>query len=284
MHAQPEPERAAPRPGPWRVVGRVLLIAFLAYVALGLLAMWFEESLIFFPTRFPVGNWEPPGLEFENAHFTAADGTQLHGWFVPHPDPRAYILFAHGNAGNLSDRADMIRMLRRLGLAVMIFDYRGYGRSDGTPNEQGVLQDARAARAWLAQRAGIDESEVILLGRSIGGAIMVDLAAKDGAGGLILENTFTSLPDVAAYHYGYLPVHKFMRNRLDAESIIGNYHGPLLQCHGDADTIIPIELGQRLFAAANEPKAFIVLEGHDHNDFQPKYWYEAVDRFVDRLE
>jgi fermentation-respiration switch protein FrsA (DUF1100 family) len=240
--------------------------------------------LIFFPVVYPEGEWEPAGLEFEDAWFEAADGTRLHGWYVPHQRPRAVVLFAPGNAGNLTYRADRLRWLhRRLGLSVMIFDYRGYGRSAGRPNEAGILADARAARRWLAERTGVAEDRIVLLGESLGGGVMVDLAAKDGARGLILENTFTSLPDAGAYHYPLLPVRAMMRNRMDSLSKIKSYHGPLLACHGDADQIVPFELGERLFAAANEPKRFVRLPGHDHNDPLPAAWYDAIDAFIDTL-
>jgi hypothetical protein len=240
--------------------------------------------LIFFPTAYPAGDWQPPGIEFEDLYFTAADGTHLHAWYLPHENPRAVLLFAHGNAGNLSDRGPVVAFLReRLRLSVMIFDYRGYGRSEGSPNEEGILMDARAARAALAQKAGVSETEIVLMGRSIGAAVMVDLAARDGARALILESTFTSLPDVASWHYAWLPVKRFMRTRLDSLSKIKDYHGPLLQSHGDADTIVPYTLGRQLFEAANEPKRFITISGRDHNDPQTEEYYQALDKFLDEV-
>ncbi len=271
------------KPWPWRVL-KLLRWGAAIYLILLLLAMIFEESLIFFPSRYPEGDWHPAGLEFEDAWFTAADGVKLHGWYVPCDKPRAVVLFAHGNAGNLSDRAEMLRYLQGpLRTSVMIFDYRGYGRSEGQPNEAGVLLDARAARAWLAKRAGVQEKDIVLLGESIGGAVMVDLAAADGARGLVLENSFTSLADVAAHHYPFFPARALMRNRLDSLAKIGQYHGPLLIRHGDADTIIPFEQGQRLFAAANEPKRMVVLPGGDHNDPPTREYLAALDQFLARL-
>jgi len=247
--------------------------------------MLFEESLIFFPSRWPEGDWSPAGLVWEDAHFQAADGTRLHGWFVPHDSPRAVVLFCHGNAGNVTHRADALQRLHDVvGVSVLVFDYRGYGRSEGSPNEAGVLQDARAARAWLARRAGVREEQIVLLGRSLGGAVAVDLAAADGARGLVLQSTFTSIPDVAAYHYPILPVRALMRTRLDAAAKIGGYHGPLLQSHGEADTIVPYALGQKLFEAAGDPKRFISLPGLDHNDPQPPEYDEALVQFLDALE
>jgi fermentation-respiration switch protein FrsA (DUF1100 family) len=145
------------------------------------------------------------------------------------------------------------------------------------------LADARAARAWLAKRTGVSESQIVLMGESLGGGVMVDLASQDGARALILDSTFSALPDVAAHHYRWLPVRWLMRNRFDSLAKIGAYRGPLLQMHGDADTIIPLTIGQRLFEAANEPKRFVVLPGHDHNDVRPHEFYAALDAFVAEL-
>ncbi len=265
------------------VLRRFALFLVSMYVTIVLLMMLMENSMIFFPSVYPDGFWDPPGLEFEDAWFTAADGTKLHGWYVPHDSPRAVLLFAHGNAGNISHRYDLLQELHELGVATLAFDYRGYGRSSGEQSEQGVLADARAARTWLAGKAGVGETDIVLMGESLGGGVMVDLAAHDGARGLILENTFTSLPDVAAYHYPWLPVRTLMRTRLDSAAKIAKYHGPLLQLHGDADTIIPYSIGQQLFSVANEPKTFVTIPRGDHNDQRTPEAIRAIDAFLSRL-
>ncbi|HLA84144.1 MAG TPA: alpha/beta hydrolase, partial [Thermoguttaceae bacterium] len=235
--------------------------------------------------RYPEGDWNPRGLAFEDAFFTADDGVKIHGWYVPHTSPRAVILYCHGNAGNISHRAELLRVLHDdVGASVLAFDYRGYGRSEGSPSESGILADARAARAWLARREGIAPGDAVLVGNSLGGAVAVDLAATDGAKGLVLESTFTSVPDMAAYHYPWLPVGWLLRTRLNSLAKIGKYHGPLLAAHGDADTIVPYEHGRKLFEAANPPKNFIPLKGLDHNDFLPGYYYDALVRFLDALK
>ena len=245
--------------------------------------MILEESLIFFPSRFPAGDWEPANLDFENISFESADGTRLHGWYVPHDQPRAVILFSHGNAGNLSHRAETARVLNNLvGTSVMLYDYRGYGRSEGRPNENGLVADGRAARQWLAERENIDPRDVIIMGRSLGGAVAVDLA-QDGARGLVLESTFTSIPEMAAVHYPWLPFRRLIRNRFDSVTKIGAYQGPLLQSHGTADRVVPFEIGRRLHDAANVPKQFLVIEDGDHNDPQPREFYDALIEFLDRL-
>jgi len=136
----------------------------------------------------------------------------------------------------------------------------------------------------LAAREKIAEKQIVLMGESIGGAVAVDLAARDGARGLVLESTFDSLPEVAAYHYPWLPVRWAMRTRCDSVAKIGAYHGPLLQAHGDADTIVPLRFGRRLFDAANQPKQFLLLSGHDHNDPMPPEYYDRLGAFLDALE
>jgi fermentation-respiration switch protein FrsA (DUF1100 family) len=165
----------------------------------------------------------------------------------------------------------------------MTFDYRGYGRSEGVPSERGILRDARAARAWLAQRTETPEQEIVLLGRSLGGAVAVDLASKDSARGLILASTFTSLPDLAAQHMPWASPHLLMTHRLNSKAKIKRYHGPLLQSHGDADELIPIELAKKLFDAAPGPKQFVVIPGAGHNDPQNDDYRETFDRFLDSL-
>jgi len=262
-------------------VARALLVGLLLWV---LLAMLLERYLIFMPSKYPAGDWSPAGLAHQDAFFNSADGTRLHGWYLPHEHPKAVVLFSHGNAGNLSHRAETLRDLHDLaGVSVMIYDYRGYGRSRGRPDEQGVLADARAARAWLARREGIAETEIVQMGRSLGGAVAVDLAARDGARALVLESTFTSIPEMARTHYPWLPFRRFIRNRFDALAEIGDFHGPLLFSQGDVDSIVPYRMGRRLFQAANQPKQFITLRDHDHNDPQPPEYYRRLAAFLDRL-
>lgn len=243
-----------------------------------------EKSVIYQPAKYPVGDWQSEQILRENAWFTAADGTKLHGWFLPHKKPRAVVLFMHGNAGNVTHRADTLRILNeRHSLAVMTFDYRGYGLSEGDPNELGILQDARAARAWLAERTDVEESDIVLMGRSLGGGVAVDLASKDGARGLVLASTFTSLPDVGGQLLPLVPTGLLMTQRLHSLSKIGDYQGPLLQTHGTADRVIPFEMGQRLFEAAPGPKRFIAIEGGDHNCRQPEEYRIALDEFLSSL-
>jgi fermentation-respiration switch protein FrsA (DUF1100 family) len=228
-------------------------------------------------------DWRPPGLQYEDAHFESADGTRLYGWYCPVANPRARVLYCHGNGGNITYLWPELRMLtERLNVSVMAFDYRGYGRSEGTPSERGLLADARAARSWFAEREQIPEEQIVLYGRSLGGAVAVDLASHDGARGLVLESTFTSLPAVAN---DLLPLWPgmLMYSRYSSIKKIGDYRGPLLHAHGDADPLVPFAQGERLFAAANDPKRFVRIEGEGHNWAAPEYYVQTLDEFFASL-
>ena len=247
--------------------------------------LFFENRLVFPARRYPRGDWNPTGLQFEDVFFESSDGTRLHGWYLDHPQPKAHLLYCHGNGEHVADLADLLALLQRdLDLAVFAFDYRGYGRSEGSAHEAGVLLDGRAAQTWLAERAGLEQSDLVLMGRSLGGAVAVDLAATNGARGLVLESTFTSLPDVASRLYRWAPVRLLMKTQFDSVNQIRQYEGQLLQSHGTADTLVPIDLGRRLFAAApGASNQLIELEELEHNDPQPAGYYRELTRFLSEL-
>lgn len=243
-----------------------------------------DRKFVFHPTVHPEGTWQPPGLAFEDAWFESADGTKLHGWYVPHPNPRATLLVCHGNAGNLSDRWPIMRLYRdHLGADAMIFDYRGYGRSAGKPEEHGVLADARAARTWLSRRTGVHPQDIVLVGRSLGGGVAVDLAANDGARGLVLESTFTSVPDTASRLMPWTPVRYLMSTQFNSLAKIPKFKGPLLQSHGDEDRLIAIDDAKRLHAAALKPKKFVTIPGAGHNWLPTPEYVAELSRFLDTL-
>lgn len=239
-----------------------------------------EDRIVYQPSD-EAESWNPQGLVKEDVEFQAADGVKLHGWYCPVENPRAVVLYAHGNGGNLANRATYYRLLtERLGVSVFAFDYRGYGKSEGEPSEEGLLLDARAARAVLAQKAGVREQDIILCGQSLGGGVMVDLAAKDGARGLILESTFTSLSAVANHKYPLTG--SLLQNKFDSISKIGDYKGPTLIVHGENDRLVPIKQAKQLYAAANEPKWFLPIPEAGHN-WKPSFQYvSALDEFFKR--
>jgi fermentation-respiration switch protein FrsA (DUF1100 family) len=258
----------------------------IAYLLLLLIMMWLETTLIFPRWQIPPGDWHPEGFAYEDVFFTSSDGTRLHGWYFDRPDATAYVLYCHGNGEDVAGLGEYMDTLRnRHGISLFAFDFRGYGRSAGRPEERGIIEDSCAAQRWLARRAGVSTTDIVVWGRSIGGAIAVQVAVDQGARAMILERTFTSLPDVAACHYPWLPVRRLMRNRFDSLRRIGAYHGPLLQSHGTADEVVPFEQGRQLFAAAAAtPKQFVAMRDVTHNGPNDEDYYTDLQRFLERLK
>jgi fermentation-respiration switch protein FrsA (DUF1100 family) len=241
-----------------------------------------DELLLFFPTKFPDGNWQPENLKYEDVFFEAVDKTRVHGWYCPCEKPRAVILIAHGNAGHVAHRAGWLRYLQtEARVTTLMFDYRGYGRSAGKPTVPGVLQDARAARAKLCELAGVKDSELLLMGESLGGAVAVQLAAESAPRGLILQSTFSSLRDAANVHFPRLSW-LVPKNKLDSFSAISRYKGPLLQSHGTTDGTIPFLLGEKLHRAANQPKTLLKIPGAGHNNWMTQDYLDRLDQFIDQ--
>jgi len=274
------------------IIGAMLLcIAYVEFSGPGVLsdrqrgdaAPVLDERLLFQPAKYPDGNWQPADLEYENVTIISDDGTKLHGWFCAHEAPIATILYIHGNAGNITHRAAVLRRLQSEHHAsVLIFDYRGYGRSEGVPTIKGAIDDATAARSELARLATIDESDVVIMGRSLGGAIAIQLAAEEECRGLILESTFSSLKSLAKRYFpgsaALVP-----ENNLNSAAAIKKHKGPLLQSHGERDTIIPFASGIELFEAANKPKQFIRIPNANHNHPQSPAYYKSLDAFLRNL-
>jgi uncharacterized protein len=250
-------------------------------------AMIFEERLIFVPSRYPIGDWHPVGLQCEDVACETQDGVRLHGWYCPVPRPRCVFLMAHGNAGNITHRVDRITALQQtLNASVFVFDYRGYGRSAGRPNEPGVYDDARAAYRWLTTDKGIAPDDVVFFGESLGTAVVLQLALEVLPRALILESPFTSAVEMGQRMFPWLPVRWIMRNRFASIEKIGSYHGPLLIIHGTQDTVIPFAMGQTLFAHANEPKRFYAVVGADHNEVAVvggRPYMQAMDAFLQEV-
>lgn len=243
-----------------------------------------DELLLFFPTKYPAGNWEPEDLRYEDVFFEADDKTELHGWYCPVDRPRAVVLIMHGNGGHLAMRADWLRYLQSTArVSTFLFDYRGYGRSKGKPTVEGALSDAKAARAKLRELARVKDSEMLLMGESLGGAIAVDLAADVAPRGLILQSTFSSLKDVAAHHYPAL-AWIVPKQKLNSVARLPKYKGPLLLSHGDQDRTVPYALGQRLFDAANEPKTLVTIPDADHNNWLSRDYLRELDKFIESTQ
>jgi len=269
---------------------RFALVILLALLLIVLLVRWFERQMVFFPSKYPAGFSRietAARLNISDAWFNAEDGVKLHGWFVPHTEPGATLLMCHGNAGNVSDRYEWLEMLHhRVPMNLFIFDYRGFGRSEGEPTEEGCYRDAIAALDWL--RAQKSNLPIIVHGHSLGSAVAVDLAqrAPDQIAGLILESCFTNAADMARLMFGPIPLHWLTSMKWASDKKVGKMTIPKLFIHGERDAIIPLRLGKKLFEAAALPKELVVLPQADHNDtflVGGEDYYQAICNFVATL-
>ena len=261
---------------------RFMLVLYLSVV----LMLLFLENMLVYPARkFPAGDWQPAGLGQTEVNFKSADGTALHGWLVEAPQPRAHVLLFHGNGEHVADLAELLRYLRDVQhVSVFAIDYRCYGRSAGKPNEKGVIEDGHAAHDWLRVNAGLKPEDIVLMGRSLGAAVAIDVASVHGARGLIMEGSFTTMPDAASHIYPFIPVRWLMRNRYDSIDKITRYHGPLLQIHGIDDEIVPVALGEKLFAAApSENKTLLKIPHRGHNDLWLDDYAPQLTKFLESL-
>jgi fermentation-respiration switch protein FrsA (DUF1100 family) len=261
---------------------RRLLLPIAAVYLVIVLGMMFIETWLVYPIPpLTWGNWQPTTFNFEEVNFTSADGTRLHGWFVEHPNPVRAILYCHGNGENVAlDGPFVADLSKALEASVFVFDYRGYGKSEGSPNEAGCIADGSAAQKWLADKMRIGKARVVVWGRSLGSGVATALAAQNGARALILESAFPSMPDVAALHYPWLPVRWIMKNRYDNVSRIKSYKGFVFQCHGANDTLIPIHLAKTLYEAIPGPKQWHQYEGGHNDPLPPSYYRLLADRLA----
>lgn len=267
---------------------RILVALALALVFFFLMVRLLEPRFVFFPLKYPNGFWDVDTTQYalEDHFFTAEDGVKLHGWLWPKQDALATVLLFHGNAGNLSHRLDLMARLRQaLDAEIFIFDYRGYGRSEGHPSEKGIYADGRAAYRYLVQELERPPEKLIFLGRSLGGVVAIDLAQSVPAAGIILESTFTSARDMARRMFGIIPVWWFMTIKFQSDAKIQSVKLPKLFLHGTQDTVVPMELGKKLYEIAPPPKKFVAIQGADHNDIYltggPTY-YQAMREFIER--
>ncbi len=251
-----------------KTIKNALILAATLYGAMLLTLFLRQDSLIYYPD-LPNREYEATPkdytLPYEEVTLTTSDGIRLAAWFVPAEDPRGALLYAHGNAGNISHRLDSVRLFHDLGLSVLIFDYRGYGRSRGEPDEEGTYRDAEAAWQHLTALRGIKPEHTVVFGESLGGAVAAHLAARHRPGALILASAFTSVPDLAADLYPLLPVRWITRYRYDTRRYLQDVHAPVLVAHSREDEIIPFSHGRSLHENAHEPKQFVELRG-GHND------------------
>ncbi|MCO5045089.1 MAG: lysophospholipase [Kiritimatiellae bacterium] len=254
--------------------------------ALWLFLRWFEWKSLYVPSRVVDQTPADAGLAYEDVEFFTEDGVRLHGWWIPHPEARGTILYFHGNGMNIATRIGLCKDLHRLDVNIFIFDYRGYGRSGGwITTEQGTYRDARAAYEVVRARYGDQENPpVVAYGSSLGAAIASQLALDQPVRAAVFEAGFNNTIDVGKWLYPWLPVRWIVKFRYETDRRVAQLHIPKLFAHSREDTLIPIELGQKLFAAAAEPKQFVELTGpHGESGWNetPAFW-PALSDFIDR--
>ncbi len=259
-----------------------------AYGLMLLLVYFLQPRLLFLPGvpgRELAATPARAGLEYRDVELPTSDGEILHGWWLPHEQSRATVVFFHGNAGNISHRLESLEIFHELGVDVLIVDYRGYGRSSGSPSEAGLYRDGQAAWNWLTETQGVSAEEIILFGRSLGGAVAAELATRVDAAGLIVESVFTSVPDIAAELYWWLPVRWLSRLDFDTAGCIRRTDLPVLVVHSSDDEIIPFSHGQRLHEIAGDRGTLLEIRGGHNTGFleSPERYREGLDHFIARL-
>ena len=278
-----------------RVRTVLISVAIGASLAYGVtfLVLWsqLEKRFVFFPVAELLYTPSDAGLDYEDVSFQTADGLMLQGWFIPGGPAggsKLTWLWFHGNGGNIGHRVNELAQARRhTGDNIFIFDYRGYGQSEGKPSEKGTYLDSRAAMEFLRSRPGVDPDRIIYLGHSLGAAVAVELALTQPPLAMVLVSPFTSVRDMASLTLPFPPAGWLVRNHYDSISRVPSINVPLLVLHGDLDEIVPISQGLKLYEAANEPKRFQVLEGAAHNDTYEasgeQYW-GAIESFLAEVQ
>lgn len=268
---QQQPESSLNMP---RTLISILLTIAIGYLLLVMFVYFYQRHLLFLPD-LPGRELEITpqdiGLNHEDVRLITSDNVKLHGWWLPQTNPSGTILFFHGNAGNISHRLQTLQLFHQLGYQTLIIDYRGYGLSQGTPSEQGLYLDAERAWDYLRQQRKLPADQIIIAGRSLGAAVALYLASRHTPRALIMESAFTSVPDMAAIHYPWLPVRWLSRYQFNNQQRIDQVQCPLLLVHSRQDEITPYQHARELLQRAAEPKQLLTLEG-GHNDAQFRDW------------
>jgi fermentation-respiration switch protein FrsA (DUF1100 family) len=268
-----------------RMLFSLTIMAAIAYGAVALVIFIAQPGLIYYPEtgRHIIAAPDYVGLAYQPIEISTADGETLHGWFVPAPAAKGTMLFFHGNAGNISHRMEYLLMFHRLGYNTFIFDYRGYGQSSGSPSEFGTYLDAQSAWRYLTEAKGIPPASIVLFGESLGGAVAAWLAMNEKPGALVLVSVFTSVPDMAAKIYPFLPVRLLSRFDYNTIEYLQSVTCPVFVAHSPQDDIVPFAHGLALYQAAPEPKQFLELQG-GHNSgfiFMQEDWMKVLGKFID---
>jgi fermentation-respiration switch protein FrsA (DUF1100 family) len=261
---------------------RISLFLLVPYLLLCLAMYLLQDRLVFFPSGPPHVTPTSFGVSFQDLEITAAGGVRLQAWYMPTEDPLGEVLVCHGNAGSIADRIDLAQAFHQLGWSVLLFDYRGYGNSTGSPDEEGTYADAEAAFDALAELNGSPDS-IVVYGESLGAAVAIELARRRTLAAVIVESAFTSLPDVGAEAYPFLPVRMLARYRYDSRSKVRSLDAPLLLIHSPADETVPVAHAHSLLEAAGEScKLLLTAGGHNDRGWRSRpEWRTKVEDFLE---
>lgn len=264
-------------------IGAVLIVGYAVLVFL----LFLGQNRLVFPggrimDRSPAT--APFCWEYDDLYVRVGDET-TNAWYIPLENPRGVVLFSHGNGGSMSDRLESCDLLRGMGFSVLVYDYGGYGRSSGNATEERCYADARAMWRYLMEERHIAPEKILLFGRSLGGAVTLQLATEVQSGAVIVESTFLSIPQIAKEKAPIFPMYWLMRNRFDNASKIPRIKAPILIVHSPDDTLIPYPHGRKLFDLANEPKQFLAIRG-DHNEgfiVSGEFYRQGLAEFLSRV-
>lgn len=261
------------------------LITAAALVYLGLCAYYylFQTQIIYYPSKTVTATPKDIGLAYKNLTITTGDGVKINAWYIPAPSARATVLFSHGNAGNIGNRLESIAIMHELGANVLVYDYRGFGRSEGAAGEDGTYRDAEAAWEHLTKNESIAPERIILWGRSLGSAVAIELATRRKAGALIVESGFTSIVAVAKQVIPYLPMALLVRHRYDSVEKVPSITIPALFIHSPDDEVIPFAQGRKLYEqSASTPKEFLAIKGSHNTGYlvSERIYTDGIERFM----
>ena len=267
-----------------RFMMSVLILGVIIYGSITAYFFFFQSSFVYFPYKDIQGTPKQLGMPCKDVTFVSKDGIKLNGWFIPSDDSKDVVLFCHGNAGNISHRMESIQIFHKMGLSVFIFDYRGYGQSEGIPSEKGTYLDAEAAWKYLTKVENFDASNIILFGRSMGGSISAKLATDKRPKVLIIESSFTSIANLGAKIYPFLPVRLLSRFSYDTLKYVKVVKSPVLVIHSSDDEIIPFAHGGAIFEAVHAPKEFLKIRGSHNEGFwlSSVEYAKAIEKFISK--
>jgi fermentation-respiration switch protein FrsA (DUF1100 family) len=263
------------------IVGTIVSLFFVA-TSINAVMYVLQPDMVYFPTRTISQTPDQWGLEYEDVYLSSSNQNKIHGWYLPAKNSKQSLVFFHGNGGNISHRGDSLKIFNRLGFNILIIDYQGYGKSEGSADEAAMYDDAQAAWKYLREVKKFKQSEIVIFGRSLGGAVASKLALDVEPQALILESTFSSISDMAKLFLPEMSKFIYFRYEFNTLQRITSINVPLLMLHSRADKIIPFELGKKVYEAANKPKIFIEMVGDHNSGFlqsQPGY-EQAIGQFI----